>query len=106
LNDEPELTGRVVFLLWASLLAMLSGLARQLSQKEKKHEALPLIGGLMGSAVAAFSFAALMIELFNVSNLLVLGMAGPIGWVGGDILAGLAQKYVNDAGIKTGSSPE
>jgi chromate transport protein ChrA len=93
--NEPELSlmDRLVFLLWAVLIAMLASLARQLTEHQS-IKFLPLMGGILGSGLASFSFAALMIEIFQVSNLLVLAMAGPIGWLGGDILASLGRRYL------------
>jgi hypothetical protein len=102
-SEDTDIVSRMAFLLWASLVAMLSGLARYLTEHDQVR-ALPLLGGLLGSALASFSFAALMIELFNVSNLLVLAMAGPVGWLGGDILAALGRKYMRDAHLE-GKAP-
>jgi hypothetical protein len=96
--SDTHFAERIVFLLWASLIAMLSQLAKQLSDPERIRF-VPLLGGLLGSALASFSFAALMVELLSVSNLLVLAMAGPIGWLGGDILASLGKKYLRDADV-------
>jgi hypothetical protein len=95
-----ELGGRLLFLAWAGVLAALSAGARYLMEN-RGFEPLPFLGGLMGSALAAFSFAGLMIEAFNVSNLLVLAMAGPIGWVGGDVLAALGRKILREAGVES-----
>ena len=98
---DPDLGERVLFLAWAAVLAAASGLARRLADRAPASP-VTLFGGLLGSAIAAFSFAAFMIEVFDVSNLLVLAMAGPIGWIGGDILEQLGRKYAKQAGITEG----
>ncbi len=98
--DGLVCTERLLFLIWAAALAAASGLARRLNE-ERKLRFLPMLGGVMGSALAAFSFAAFMIEVFDVSNLIVLAMAGPVGWIGGDILEQLGRKYAQQAGLGT-----
>lgn len=93
-----DFADRLLFLIWTAVLAAASGLARRLNE-DKAIRLLPMLGGVMGSALAAFSFAAFMIEVFDVSNLIVLAMAGPVGWIGGDILEQLGKKYAQQAGL-------
>ena len=99
--DSVDTIGRIWFLLWGALLASASGLARYLTERRPMN-APAMVGGILGSGIAAFSFAAFMIESFNVSNLLILAMAGPIGWLGGDVLAALGKKLMDDNDRKGG----
>ena len=99
--DSAETIGRVWFLLWGAVLAAASGLARYLTEKRPMNVSA-MVGGILGSGIAAFSFTAFMIESFNVSNLLILAMAGPIGWLGGDVLAAIGKKLMDDDDRKGG----
>jgi hypothetical protein len=92
-QQEVNMLERLLFLGLGAVLATLSGLAKYLTEHEQIRR-LPLMGGLLGSGLASFSFAALMIEMFQISNLLVLAIAGPIGWLGGDIMASLGRRYL------------
>jgi hypothetical protein len=102
---DHDIVGRLVWLLWAAVIAILSGLAKYITE-HPVIKPIQLAGGLLGSALASFSFAALMIELFDISNLLVLAMAGPVGWLGGDILAALGKRYMRDAQLDPGTDKE
>ena len=90
MEETNTLAQRLYFLAWATALSSLAYLARVLSSEKRPLKPLQVFGGILGSAIAAFSFCAIAIEFFDISNLLILALAGPVGWVGGDALAAIA----------------
>ncbi len=96
---DPEESARIVILVYGATIGVFAAAARSLMSPVKTG-LMAFIGGLIGSAVAAFSFGGLMVVVFEVDNLLVLSMAGPIGWIGGDVLASIGRHYLREAGIQ------
>lgn len=92
-----------MFILWAGFIGSLAFIAKALMGP--RLGILPFVGGVLGSALASFSFAILAVEVANVSDLMVLGLAGPIGWLGGDVLANLGRRYVADLTPPSPSPP-
>lgn len=88
--DDDALTRRIITALWASLIGTLAWLARVLSAADDLPPLRRLIGGLLGAAIATFSTGTLAIEYLNADPFLIVGFAGPIGWLGGDALNSLA----------------
>lgn len=90
---SPEEVNTLIILLFCAGIASLAWLGRTLSTT-KKGEAfvLPqLLGGMLGAAIASFCFGAAAIEWWGVSPLIAIAISGPVGWGGGDLMAGVAQ---------------
>lgn len=84
-NDSPI----PIVVLIAAVIGALAHLARALTGARDTWTWLQLAGGVLGSAIASFSAGALMLDR-GTSELFVIGLAGPVGWLGGSFLATVA----------------
>lgn len=91
MTDDDVTTKRIVLLLWGALLGGLAWIARTLSATDDLPPLRRFAGGILGSCLATFSTGALALHYLDADPLFLIGMAGPIGWLGGDALNGLAR---------------
>lgn len=96
--EEQPFRFQLVVLGYGAILAGLAWMARTLRNNEPVGP-LRLIGGVMGASIASFSFGAIVLEFFDVSNMFLLGVSGVVGWIGGDVLAALATFLERKLGI-------
>lgn len=90
---------KITVLVYGSGIAAVSWLARALTDTRPKGIDRYL-GGMLGAAIAAFSFGALVGETLRPTY--ILGLCGVVGWAGGEflgVLAKVAHKWL-EAGAK------
>lgn len=101
---SPDELNVLFVLLFCAVVAALSWLGKSLSGAEQGQPFIwaRLIGGMLGAAITAFCFGALAIELWGVSPLIAIGLSGPIGWGGGELMAGVAKSIAKRASDSVG----
>lgn len=86
--EERSILERVWIFIVVPLIGALAQLARMLTGS-RPFTIVQLIGAMLGSAIAAFSFGAIILDRGS-SELIALALAGPVGWLGGSFLGSLA----------------
>ena len=94
---SPDDMKELVILLWGAVVAALAWTARTL-RSAQSFTALQFVGGILGAAVASFAFGALIHTADWLTPVTKLGIAGVVGWVGGDVLAALASQFEKRVG--------
>lgn len=93
-KDAPD-AQTAIGLMIAAFIGALTWLAKVWSENGSRAHARKLVGGMLGSAVAAFTVGAMLVASRNVSVWLVLAIAGPTGWGGGELLGWLLHRWTN-----------
>ena len=93
----------VFVLMMGALVGILSQLGRMISD-ERTFSMRRILGGLLGSGMVAFVSGALLRGIYpDASFNLTLGVAGILGWAGGDAFGLLFEALAKRAGLKDGS---
>lgn len=87
----------IMVLVWGAGIAALAWVARAL-MKGTRMSWLRFLGGILGAAIASFSFGALIDPVGWITPIMKLGIAGVVGWAGGDVLSALATQLEKKLG--------